>query len=245
MIVTTKIAERRPPMFETLKGAYEKLGALTGTAKGFREQGDGLPSEFSGGINDVIRALSSFRSGYASNDPTQAVVGPGTVTKRGLLGEFVGYLKMEIAKADKEEATEALARLRAVSNVIKSGLHEIAKRPDGNKDVDEVKNADGSIKVAARKADDGGVTIPVFMDPMQVKTTMVMEPGDKTPSGTSAPSAAAANFVSQPGRHHDRAALYGSESLDDVGAFDGRHGYGRTGSGALRRLGGSDVPSRR
>lgn len=199
VIVTTKISERRPPMFETLKGAYEKLGTLTGVAKGFREQGDALTSEFQDGIIGVIRSLSAFRSGYASNDPTQAVAGPGTVTKRASLAEFVGYLKNEIAKAAAEDGPEALARLRSVSNVIKNGLSEIAKRPDGNKDVTEVKNADGSVKVEARKADDGGVTIPVFMDPMQVKTTMVMEPGDKTPSGTASPSTAASNFVVNPG----------------------------------------------
>jgi len=199
VIVTTKIAERRPKMFETLKSAYTALGELTATAKGFREQGDALTSEFQDGIIGVIRSLSAFRSGYASNDPTQAVAGSGVVTKRASLGEFVDYLKTEIAKADKEEAPEALARLRAVSNVIKSGLHEIAKRPDGNKDVDEKRNDDGSIRVAARKADDGGVTIPVFMDPMQWKTTVVMEPGDKNPSGTSSPSTAPSNFAANPG----------------------------------------------
>lgn len=189
-IVKGQIAQRRPPMVETLKAAYEQLGAMTAVAKGLREQNDGLPSAMSGGICDVIRSLSAFRSGYASNDPTQVV--SGAVTKRATLPEFIGYVKTEIEKSVKEEAPEALARLRAVEAVIKAGLAEVAERPDGNKDV---KKGDDIV----RKADDGGVTIPVTNDPMQHVTTSVVTPGAESPAGTSSPSTASSNFAVNPG----------------------------------------------
>lgn len=179
-IVSAQIAHRRPPMFETLKASYEKLGDLTGVVKALRENGDGLPSEFSAGITDVIRALTSFRSGYASNDPAQAV-GPGIVTKRASLAEFVNYVKTEIEKSAKEEAPEALARLRAVSDVIKAGLDEIAKAKDG-----EVAKSEG-------------VSVPVTNDAMQVKTTETAMPGAKDAAGTSSASTAASNFATNPG----------------------------------------------
>lgn len=202
-IVKAQIVQRRPPMFETLKAAYGQIGDLAETAKsflgetskGFREQNDGLPSEFDGGINQVIRNLSAFRSGYASNDPTQQV--SAGVTKRASQAEFLAYLKTEIEKSATEEAPEALARLRAVAGVIKSAVAEVEALKDKGS---VTKNADGTKTVHEGIAkDDGGITIPVFMDPMQVKTTSVEDAGAKTAAGSSSPSTAPSNFTQDPG----------------------------------------------
>jgi hypothetical protein len=194
-IVSAQITQRRPPMFDTLKSVYAQLGELASVSKGLRADGEGLPSEFAGGINDVIRSLSAFRSGYASNDPSQVVA--GTVTKRASLAEFVGYVKTEIEKSIKEEAPEALSRLRAVSGVIKAGLAELDAVKDNGAEIKEngkVVAVSGGIAKA-----DGGVTIPVTNDPMQVKTTETPAASAMLPAGTSSPSTAPSNFAANPG----------------------------------------------
>lgn len=110
-IVAGLIAEKTPPIFETLRKAYVDLGELVSVAK----QMEHVTPEFARGVNGLIERLEVFKASHIT--PGEKAE-PKTFTAE----EFAAYLKVQVDKAVAEKPAHGLQRLYALQNQITKAL---------------------------------------------------------------------------------------------------------------------------
>lgn len=165
--IVASLIKLRTPDFSDLEKAHKMLGDVIALTKGL-EPGE-VPQDVATGIKDVIDRIESFKSGYASNDPTQQ----NSVNKSFKLPEFAEFVKTEVEAANKETVTAvALKRLHALAR-------QIAK-------ASEPGSAVPALSKATSIEDTTTVTVPMFVDPAQIIPT------DSTSSVAAAQSGAPA-----------------------------------------------------
>lgn len=71
-IVAGLIAHRTPDVKSTCERAFKRLGEVCEMAKAM-QPGEAVSAPFAMGVSQVIDYLDAFRSGYASNDPSQTI----------------------------------------------------------------------------------------------------------------------------------------------------------------------------
>lgn len=149
-IVETLIKDRTPrDVFEECRVAYVALGKAVAAAKSLAP-GEAVPVQFAGSIQEVIDMLDSFRSGYASNDPSQKVT-----EKSMSLAAFAAYVEKSVLAALGETST---AKVLKKLYLIKAQLDAIdTKRTTTAK--------------AESFEDDNTVSVPMYEDPGQIQTT--------------------------------------------------------------------------
>lgn len=173
------IGRRTPPVFETSVRAYKTLGAAIETVKSLTPE-NAVPASFATSINDVIESLEAFRSGYVSNNPSQAVdrlvmstdsanMKKAALNKSMPTEQFQQMVLTELETAIAEPTAKALRRLHKLGYALETA--------ESVQDKDVVNFSDGT-------------------DPMKVVPTSAEDPGAKNPAGTSSPSTAPSNFAS-------------------------------------------------
>lgn len=164
--IVKSLIKLRTPDFSELEKAHKDLGEIVALSKGL-DPGE-VPQDVATGIKDVIDRMESFRSGYASNDPTQK-----TVNKSFTLAEFGEFVKSEVEAANKESVSAvALKRLHVLSRQIEKAGEQGGAVPTLNK--------------AMSIEDTTTVTVPMFVDDAQIVPT------DSTSSVAAAQSGAPA-----------------------------------------------------
>lgn len=195
-LVKSLLAQKLPDV-GILTTARNKLSELVVAAKSMESRngagGIELSKEFEHGLDSTLLALRSFRSGYASNDASQAVdpngtpstapintvksalgfaasgepSAPGKGEKRVGIVEFVNYAAGVFKRLGDQELPEQLASLRTLERVV----------------------------AKANEEDFSDVLIPTDNDPDKQKADVTEGSIATAAGGTSAPQTASSNFA--------------------------------------------------
>lgn len=168
-IVAGVIKQKTPDVRKACAEAYATLGGIVAMSKGL-EPGNPVPTVFASSVSNVCDLLDAFRSGYASNDPSQTVaVETAAETKRNAerLGKaapkwlskeaFVDHVAKTIAKATAARPGECLRILHA--------LHDAISKAVGNVESFAADTNAESFEETAQ------FTVGVEIDPMQIVPT--------------------------------------------------------------------------
>src|SRR6185369_2614209 len=146
-IVETLIKEKTPrDVFDACRSAYVALGKAVAASKSLTP-GEAVPVEFARSIKEVVDMLDSFRSGYASNDPSQKIT-----EKSMSLNDFAAYIEKSVLAALGEDSNAKMLRK----------LYQIKAQLDG---IDVSRTAKSESFEDAQT-----VSVPMYDDPDQIKT---------------------------------------------------------------------------
>ena len=186
--VDAMIAKRLPD-FDSLVKVRNQLSELVVAAKSIAQRdpsvGDGLPSDFVSGLDAVILAARSFRSGYASNDASQQIEDLSAIPGFAPVNTVKSVAKSEGKRVPMREFVDYAA--------------EIVKSIAGL-DVPGQLDALRSLQAICRKANEedfSDVLIPTSNDPGKQKADVTEGSITAAAGGTSAPSTASTNFAAE------------------------------------------------
>lgn len=159
--------------------AFEQLGGLVKKSRSMTADDVSYDAYFADGIQAVINRLDAVRNGFArtfeQENSVSKAVSIQSITKEMGLGEFTAFAAGVVRKAVKCAELGYVGKALDALRMLKADIHKAASFED---------------TVAST------ITVTIENDPMRIVETEAA--GTLVPSGTSAPSSAASNYVINP-----------------------------------------------
>jgi hypothetical protein len=159
--------------------AFEQLGPLVKKSRAMTADDISTDAYFAEGIQSVINRLDAVRNGFArtyeQENGVSKAEGLKSITKDMSPAEFVAFAATTIRKAIKCAELGYVGKALNAIRQLESDIHKAESFADTTAN---------------------SITVTVENDPMKVVSTE--GPGTVTPAGTSSPSSAASNYVTNP-----------------------------------------------